>query len=163
VIPFNYTRSAEDGHREKLRYLPSGDTVVAVTVENPNSSPIPVYLTNPGSAGGEVKSLFGMALGVATATETLIINYVVPLGKTADLIKCEFSGTNIGTYNIYLNSVLIAVYRTYFNGPMSDQVQFACESISGLPLVAGDTIELKVYNFRPGAGDFDGRIQVLEE
>lgn len=157
------TVNIRDRDHGAFRQHSNGSICRAVHVDNPNSEPIPVYLTNPGQAGGDVKSFFGQALLVASATETLIINYVVPLGKSADLIKCEFSGTNIATFNIYLNTFLISVYRSYFSGPLSSEIQFACESISGLPLVAGDTVELKVIHGRPMPGDFDGRIQVLEE
>jgi hypothetical protein len=162
VIPFNYTRSAEDGHREKLRYLPSGDTAVAVTVENSNANPIPVFLANPGASGGEVKSLFGTAPVVASGVETLVTSYTVPVAKTSYLIKAQFSGTNIATYNLYINSVLSAVYRTYFSGALGYEIVFASVSVEGILLSAGDIVELKVIHVRPSVGDFDGRIQILE-
>ena len=154
--------NTRDRDFQAFRQLPDESIVRAVLVENASNDPIPVYLTNPGSSIGEVKSFFGQAPAVASGSETLVSSYTVPLAKTAYLVKVQFSGTNVATYNVYHNASLIAVYRTYFGSRLGDELQFACVSVEGLLLAAGDVVTLKVIHSRPFIGDFDGRIQILE-
>lgn len=145
-----------------FRQHANGSLCKAVHIDNPSDEPIPVYLTNPGSSIGEVKSFFGQAPAVASGAETLITSYTVPPAKSAYLIKAQFSGTNIATYNLYINSTLEAVYRTYFSGALGYEIVFASVSVEGILLSAGDIVELKLIHGRPTNGDFDGRIQILE-
>lgn len=106
---------------------------------------------------------FAEITSVTAAVETTITSYTVPALKTAELVRAEFSGTNIATYNLYKNGTKIAVKRTWFNGNMSESMNFSIDtSVIGLELVAGDIITLRVIHGRPMLGDFEGRIQALE-
>lgn len=137
--------SAPVGNENALvvRNIPSGIQAVSISTQNPG---IPLsYFTE----------LNSVAFG---STET-ISSYTVPPGRSNTLIKIDVSGTNIATYDVYLNGVSFARLRTYFGGDLSHSLDFGN---SGFNLQAGDIIEVKVTNFRPSVGDFESRVQLIE-
>lgn len=124
----------------------------SINVNVISGTPVPTIVSNN----------FAQITAITSGIETLVASYTVPAGKTAQLLRSEFSGTNIATYNLYKNGIKIAVKRTWFNGSISDEMNFTTEgALSGLELVAGDVVDLKVIHSRPTLGDFEGRIQLL--
>lgn len=113
-----------------------------------------------GSVGSTAiqKSKFDEALAVLANTTQLIVSYTVPFGKIAKLQRVDFGGDNIATFDVKLNSVTIARNRTYFGSFLSTTTQF-----DALPLVAGNVLQVFVYNFRSSVGNFESRIQYLED
>lgn len=111
---------------------------------------------------GEVVTIFSEISSVASLSTSTIVSYIVPVGKTATLNRIGFGGNNIATYEVEINSTIEDRKRTWFGGDLSGVFEFISSNASGVPLVAGDQVTLKVTNFRPSIGDFEGRIQVLE-
>lgn len=109
-----------------------------------------------------VKSTYGETLSVPASTETLVATYTVPVASIARLIRSEFSGDNVATYNLYKNGNPIAKARNYFTN-LNGMIDFSTITEEGLKITAGDVITLKVIHNRPTVGDFSGRIQVIEK
>lgn len=65
----------------------------------------------------------------------------------------EFSGQNIGTYEVIINSLVEGRRRTWFGGNLSGEFFY-----DSLTVTTGLVIELKVEHNRPMTGDFEGRI-----
>lgn len=109
-------------------------------------------------------SSFNEITSVPSAALTTIITYTVPGSTSAQLIRAELSGTNIATYNFYVNSVLSGKKRTYFSGGLDTTFDFIEDNLTqnGLPLNSGDIVEIKVIHSRPMVGTFDARIQAIE-
>lgn len=103
--------------------------------------------------------VFNEISSVPSGSETTIASYTVPAGKTASLHLCETSGTNIGTFNLYLGTTLINRKRTYFGGELNATMEFTNK---GYQLTAGQTITLKVIHNRPSPGDFEANLQIKE-
>lgn len=113
-------------------------------------------------AGNVVKSRFNTASAVPTGILTSILTYTVPFATTAVLQKITVSGENIAKFTILLNGVVMDVKRTYFGGELNAEFNYETGNSNGLNFKASDIILIQVIHQRPNAGDFDGRIQVLE-
>lgn len=111
---------------------------------------------------GILKSFFNEITSVALATPTTVQTYTVPVGLSAYLQKICVSGTNIATYELLVNAVVIDKKRTWFNGALNAEFDLSDYSKNGLPLVAGNTISIRVTHSRPDVGDFNSRLQVIE-
>lgn len=112
---------------------------------------------------GEIVNQFDTVLAVASGAETLIGTYTVPAGKSFALIRVDLSGTNIATYNLYIDGDLKARKRTWFCGPFCEVIDFSNIDLDGLRLSEGQIIEIKVIHQRTDAGDFESRMQGLLE
>lgn len=145
-----------------------GSKVVTVTTVGPhngldvnivNTTPIPVSITatNPGT----LKSLYNEITSVSAGLLTTINTYTVPVATTGFLQKCAISGTNVATYTLLLNSVIIDKKYTVFGSSFNESFVFADNS-DGLPINSGDVVQIKVIHNRPSLNDFNGRIQVIE-
>lgn len=110
------------------------------------------------SVNKETTNVFGQSLLLASGADDIIVSYIVPLAKTFFLQAVEYGGQNIATYEVLVDGIVVARKRTWFNGTLSDAFDFESYGNQGLELSAGQEIELKVYNFRPDAADFEGRI-----
>lgn len=102
--------------------------------------------------------LFNDISSVAPSVETAIVSYTVPVGKTATISLCELSGTNIATFNLYVDSTLISRKRTFF-GNLNSDMQFTNK---GYELTAGQVVLLKVIHTRSYNGDFEANLQIKE-
>lgn len=112
----------------------------------------------------EVKSVFGEVSSVAVGATVDVVTFIIPIGWEFFLQRVEYSGNNIGTFELYVDGGIIGRERTWFNGPLSDAFEFSSDLKSGLQLNAGQQLTMKVNNFRPSLGDFEGRIHgVLQE
>lgn len=114
--------------------------------------------TNPAQ---NVINEYGESGLVAANTETVVVSYVVPAGTTARLQRVEFSGKNIGHYRVYINGTCVSSRRTHHGSGLTGEFVYAGGSEEGLPLEAGDTVELTVLHERPISGLFEGRLQAL--
>ena len=99
---------------------------------------------------------------VASAVTTSLVTYTVPVGKTAALQKIDVSGENIAKYDVFVNGIRVDTKRTYFSGPINEVFDFRSFPASGLSLVAGDIVLVKVLHNRPYVANFEGRIQVVQ-
>lgn len=128
---------------------------------NPDGS-INVNILPSTSTTNTVKNTFGAASAVASGLTTTIVQYTVPINKTALLQRSVASGENIGTYTLSVNGLTQSVLRTYFAGSFNVTFDFVTGQDNGLVLQAGDIVKVEILHNRPYIADFDGRIQVFE-
>lgn len=92
-----------------------------------------------------------------SGSESVILSYTVPTGQRLDLDRVDVSGTNIATFNVYINGDLIARTRTGYNN-LSESLDFTNDQAL-FEIASESVIEVKVLHEKPYAGDFDARIQ----
>lgn len=106
-----------------------------------------------------VISNYAEITSVASSITTSILTYTVPPATTASLHNVDVSGTNIATYEVLLNTVVIDKKRTYFGGALNEVFNFnKC-----VDLIAGDTLLIRVTHSRPSLGDFNARIALFTQ
>ena len=108
------------------------------------------------SSGQRLKSYFFQLANVVTGMTEDLCSYTPTV--TVYLQKIEFSGTNIASFELYIDGVLQDKKLTFFNGNLENIFNFN----AGLNVAAGKNITVKVYHNRPDPGDFTARIQILE-
>ena len=142
-------------------------------IDLPIGVPVPLPVTGPLTdaelraspvsvvevADGVVKNIYSAVNSVAQSVLTTVCTYTVPGGKVAHLLRTEFAGTNIAHYSVVLNATVIASKYTNFGARLNEESVFD----EGLPLVAGDILQIKVIHNRPYLGDFNARILVVEK
>ena len=120
---------------------------------NPDGSINVVVSTGSGQT---LKSMYSEVTGVVSGVTTLLASYLV--GVNNSLQKVEFSGTNIGEYELVIDGNTQDKKRTYFGNSLNDCFNFN----NGLVVLPGQLIEIYVVHSRPSTGDFNARIQILE-
>lgn len=128
---------------------------------NPDGSINVVFSPFP-SGGITPKSVYAEVSSVASATLTTVVAYTVPVGKKATLERISMSGQNIATYTAEVNSVIVDKKRTWFNGPMSEEMNFITSSGGSIQLAASDVVRVRVVHNRPAVADFNARIDIIE-
>lgn len=93
-------------------------------------------------------------------TTSAVLTYTVPVGKILTLSSIECDGDNIATYRVKRGSNTIAKKSTSF---WADEVFFDFRTgqgidQSGIDILASETIEVEVENFRPDLADFSARL-----
>lgn len=101
-------------------------------------------------------------MAVASGASVTVNTYTVPLGRISYLQRVTSSGTNITTYYLYVNALLLDVTRTYYGSNLSTTNEFTAGPAAGYQLNAGDVVTVQITNYQPSPGDFECRIQVLE-
>ena len=138
-----------DREHDKFKETAGGNTSVRTCIDT-SGGPVEVEITEGG--GGVRSNLFDSAVVVSGATSN-IVSFTVPAGKELELELIEFSGSNIATYEVEINGSVEAKRRTWFNGTLSGEFIF-----NKLLVDENLIIRLRVENFRPSSGDFEGRI-----
>lgn len=104
-----------------------------------------------------LSSQYAEVTGVVMGLTTLVAAYTaVP---NVSLQKVIFSGTNIAEYELVINGATKDKQRTYFGSSLNGSFDFN----NGLPVPSGQVIEVYVLHTRPTTGDFNVRIQIVEE
>lgn len=145
--------SLQSREYDKFREGSSGETKLAVTIEQSPDMPIPLAVNESPDLPPGYKSVsaFSTANAVATGVETVVVSLVVA-DEYLLLESIEASGTNKARFSLYVNNVLIATRRTNY---LSFSTEFKFISYK---LMQTDKIELKVFHERPDVGDFEARI-----
>ena len=104
------------------------------------------------------KSAFNEISSVPSATLTPVLTYTVPVNTIAKLETINVSGTNIATYTVTINSIVVDKKRTYFGASLNEVFNFD-KTIS---LNSGDVVVIAVEHIRPSFGDFNARLSVTE-
>jgi hypothetical protein len=128
---------------------------------NPDGS-INVNVVQSASDSETSLNVYGEADAIVAGSETVVVSYTVPGEKSAYLLRGEFSGTQISQYWIYVNGIKIASRRTHHGSGLTGEFTFTGGTLEGLPLGSGDLIELTTLFNRPGTGDFEARLQIIE-
>ena len=108
------------------------------------------------STGQQLKSYFFEIDNVATGVTEELCSYT-PTAPVY-LQKIEFSGTNIATFELYVDGIMQDKKLTYFSGNLGGVFEFN----QGLNIAAGEEIQVRVYHNRPDPGEFNARMQILE-
>lgn len=106
----------------------------------------------------EVVSEFGHADAVPSGATVTIVSYTVPVAKKFFLQRVEYGGNNVATYELLIDGAVQQRERTWFNGPLSDEMNFSSSPREGLEIASGKIVLVRVENFRPSVGDFEARI-----
>ena len=110
----------------------------------------------------KIINLYGEYSGLVSGVEQVIVSYAVPTGIEARLQRVEFSGEQIAHYRIYIGGIVQSSRRTHHGSGLTDEFTYVGGSEEGLPLLAGQLVELTALHNRPGTGNFEGRLQALE-
>ena len=109
------------------------------------------------------RNFFGSVNGVPANVETQIVQYTVPAGKRAVIVRAEYSGEQIGLYKVYIDNIQQAARRTHHGIGLTGQFEFTDAISSGMIAPSGSTVKITVVHGRPGLGQFDARIQIVEQ
>jgi hypothetical protein len=112
---------------------------------------IPVSISSV-DAGETDIAKFNSINSVNQATETLINSLLVQPSEEFYLSKIEVGGTNLAKFNVYINSTLVGIKRTWWT--KFDSL-FIFDDIK---LIAGDLLEVKVIHNTVAVGDFEATI-----
>lgn len=129
-------------------------SVPPVTVSTSSSSSTVSIVPLPGTSE---LNLYNEISSVGSGIETLIQSYSVPSAMTLELLRVEVNGDNVAQYNIYVDGMKIASTYTYFC-QFNYVFNFEYLAGSGLPINAGQLLEIKVLQNRPDLGDYSARI-----
>jgi hypothetical protein len=122
-----------------------------VQVKNGVDSPVPVEIVDDGAGGSSVNE-FDTITGLAKDTETTIVSYTVPAGKTFYFKQVEVSGTNRAKYKVLIDGNDEATKRTY--SPLfNEHFLFYNHKVT-----EGKVILVRVEHKRSSSGDFEARI-----
>lgn len=121
-----------------------------------NANPVP---SNPDAY--RIKSEYNEVIAVPTSSATVVQTFTAPVGVITYLQKIFFSGTNVATYEIKLNGVVLDKKRTYFGAALDGMFDFS-DGSRGRLLDEGDVVEVITTHIRPNVGDFNSRIQIIE-
>lgn len=120
-----------------------------------NTSAIPVTITGaPGTSINDFNEVTSVASGVLTTINT----YTVPGGTTSFLKRIAVSGTNIARYEVLIDGNLVDRAYTNFGTQLN-----AYFDLDDTELTAGQVVLVRVLHDRPDVGDFNCRIQALEQ
>lgn len=98
---------------------------------------------------------------VPSGSLTTLLTYTVPAATTSILQRVLVSGENTAVYKVNYNSDTIATKRTYYTY-LNEEFEFVENSNNGFVMVAGDVIEISVFQNRPTAADFESSLQIIE-
>ncbi len=116
------------------------DATIAGEIGSTSATPVAVYYNEVTSVPAETLT----TIQIYIATSNSILN------------KVDTSGTNIATYTILINDVVIDRQRTFFGGTLNTTFNF----INGMVLNTGDIVKIQVMHNRPDVGDFNSTIMV---
>lgn len=125
---------------------------------NPDGSVNVFFLQS--DPGLTVKSFYGEITSIAAFNSATVLSYTVPVGiATATLDKIDVSGTNLATYQIEVNSIVVDKKRTYHGAALNEVFEFN----KSIPLNTGDIVRVMVEHQRPFVGDFNARLTITEK
>lgn len=131
----------------------SGKTGLDVNIISP-------ITTTPAPSSYITKILYTEITSVPNNTESTILTYTIPSGKSASMSLIEASGTNIAEYIVYVNGNPISKGRTMFGNSLNCRLSFTND---GFQLTSNDVVVVKVLHLRPYLGTFNANLQLKEE
>jgi hypothetical protein len=130
-----------------------GDGVETLAINSDGS--INVVIEN--AVAGIPISIYDEILLVPSSLTSTILTYIVP--TTAALLESvNVSGTNIATYEVLVNGVVIDKKRTYFSGALNEVFNFN----NFIKLSTSDIVRIQVTHSRPTTASFNARIALTE-
>lgn len=138
VVLDQATSSVAIGDGTTTAYIDPGTGALLVTLENTNLT---------------TKNLFNEVDTVVSGITTEIISYTA-IANTK-ILSCDFGGTNVAAYSLYIGGVLSAKKYTFFQN-LNERFEFQ----DGLPITIGDIISVEVVHNRPDPGDFNANLLI---
>ena len=105
---------------------------------------------------------FNEVTSVPASIWTDVLTYVVPVSPIVHIIRIEFGGNNVATYQLTDGVNVYHKCYTWFNGTLESRWEFENSDGGGLQLVAGLILKVQVFHTRPYLGDFYARLQYRE-
>ena len=110
---------------------------------------------------GVVQSNYQTALAVASSATVQIIS-LMTTGNTY-LLRLDVGGSNLGDFELQVGGTDYARFRTYWGNGLTGQIVFG-SSITDAPLLpSGTNIVIQVTNPRPYPGDYEVRLQYIQD
>lgn len=104
-----------------------------------------------------VNNTYSEVTSVPSSTPTILLSYTpINSGRVSQI---SVSGNNIATYEILVNAIVVDKGRTYFSGGLN----YLFDMSSGYETISGIQIQVRVTHDRPSLGDFNARLQFVEE
>lgn len=113
-------------------------------------------IVNTAGTGRSLASKYTEVTGIANGVTTLIGTFTATTNSF--LQKIDFSGENIGEYELVIGGITQDKKRTYFSGGLNGCFDFN----DGLSLLPGQVVQVYVVHYQPDVGDFNSRIQTLQ-
>lgn len=110
-----------------------------------------------GTVNRQLASVYNEVTGIVAGITTIIGQIV--LSENALLQKIDFSGSNIAEFELVIDGNTEDKKRTYFGSSLNGTFDFN----QGLALTSGQTVTVYVVHNRPSVGDFNSRMQFLED
>lgn len=96
---------------------------------------------------------------VAAATSKVIVDHVVPAGKTLYLKHAKFSGNNYSRFTLKIDTTVVEEERTSDGKGLAGKFVFeGASALDGLKVSATQTVSLSVVHTRPWLGDYEGTL-----
>ena len=110
-----------------------------------------------GAATKALASIYNEVIGIVTGVTTILAEITV--NQNVLLQKIEFSGDNIAEYELVIDGNTEDKKRTYFGNSLNGNFDFN----QGLSISNGQNIKIYVVHNRPNPGNFNARMQFLED
>lgn len=94
------------------------------------------------------RNLFNEVDNVISGITTEVISYTA--AANTKLLSCDFGGTNVAAFSLYIGGNLAAKKYTFFQS-LNERFNF----MDGLPINSGDVITVEVIHNRPDPGSFN--------
>lgn len=126
-------------------------------IKNLSSNPVPVQVIGTGALVA-TNNIYNEITSVVSGVTSTIISFLVPSIGVIKLLGIFCSGENVATYEVLLNSSVIAKKRTYFGSSLDVDFSFAGFEKNGLLLANSSLIEIKVSHNRPMIANFNSNL-----
>lgn len=146
-----------DGTDNAGAFIRSKDGELITQTPNGSKRALDVNIVSDPSIVSE--SIYNEVTSVANSITTTVLTYTVPVATSAKITNVDVSGTNIATYEVLVNAVVIDKKRTYFGGQLNEVFKFD----NSISLVAGDVVLVRVTHSRPMTGDFNTRLAIQKQ
>lgn len=110
-----------------------------------------------GAATRQLASIYNEVTSVVAGVTTVLNQIIV--SQNVLLQKIEFSGTNIAEYELVIDGNTEDKKRTYFGSSLNGNFDFN----QGLSILNGQNVTIYVVHNRPDVGNFNCRMQFLED
>jgi len=137
-------------------------------VESPtraNQPAVEVVIGNPGAISGgtglslsDINTYYQEANSVVSGITTTVLSHTFAGLGANKVYSLSASGTNIATYELLINSVLVEKKRTSFGSALDVKFDF----YPNLKALVGSVLQLKVTHNRISTGDFNATLKYSE-
>lgn len=107
---------------------------------------------------GEQRNVYSEVLNVAIGADVDVLSFTTT--TQTRFISADVSGDNAAGYEILVNGTTVAKKRTSLGSPLETGFNFGP---NGIAVPSGQTIKVRVNNYRPSVANFNSNIIIIEE